>query len=58
MNKGIEDVYKNEPVTKIYFNDKYNSLYDNNENYNKLSFSYYTLIVHYNTFFYNCTIFI
>ena len=39
MNKGIEDVFKNEPVTKIYFNDKYNSLYDNNENDNKLSFS-------------------
>ena len=39
MNKGIEDVYKNEPVTKIYFNDKYNSLYDNDENDSKLSFS-------------------
>jgi len=40
MNKGVEDVYKNEPVTKIYFNDKYNSLYDNNENDSKFTFSF------------------
>jgi len=39
MNKGFEDVYQNKPVTKIFFNDKYNSLNDTNENDSKFSFS-------------------
>ena len=32
MNKEIEDIYQNKPITKIYFNNKYNSIYDNKEN--------------------------